>query len=104
MPSMKRSDRLGGSRRLALREDPARKVPVDVHADKAVDQSAAGDLDPSQVGRVQLPVGEGFRQRGFGRADQFGIVPGQSGCPIVIEIPASRDDLEMGRVRIAQRR
>lgn len=70
-------DRLGGHRRFALRDTPARKVPIDVHAGKAIDQSTAGELDPFQVGRVQLPAGEGFGERGFGQADQLGIVPGQ---------------------------
>ena len=50
-------------------------MTVDVHPGKAVNQSAAGDLDPLQVVDAQLAFGERIRQRLLGHADQLGVVP-----------------------------
>src|SRR5260370_8053710 len=51
-------DRLGGTLGLCFGDTPARKMTVDVHPGQAVNQSAAGDLAPLQVGDAQLAFGE----------------------------------------------
>src|SRR5712691_11984838 len=68
-------DRLGGALGFGYGDTPARKMTVDVHPGKAVNQRAAGDLDPLQVGDAQLAFGERIRQRLLGHADQLGVVP-----------------------------
>ena len=82
---------------LGVRHAPARKMAVDVHPGKAIDQRAAGDLHPLQVRRAQLARCKRLRQRPLGQRDQFGIVPRDAGRLVVIEKAAAGDDLEMGR-------
>ena len=53
---------------------PARKMTVDVHPGKAVDQRAAGDLDLLQVHWTQLARRKRRGQRVLGQRDQLGIV------------------------------
>src|SRR6202163_4811550 len=90
-------DRFRGALGLRVGDAPARKMSVDVHPRKAVNQSAAGDLDLLQIRRAQLALRAGLRQRPLGHADHLAVVPRQLGRLVVIEIPAARDDLEMGR-------
>src|SRR5881397_1746161 len=67
-------DRLGGLLGLGACDAPARKMAVDIHPGKAIDQRPAGDLDPLEIRRPELPRRKGFRQRALGQLDQFGIV------------------------------
>src|SRR5580693_2075723 len=80
---------------LGLSNAPARKVAVDVHAGKAIDKCAAGDLDLLQLARAELALLECIRQHLLGQRDQLGIVARQRGRAIVVEMAAARDDLEM---------
>ena len=91
-------DRLGGLLGLAGGHPPARKMAVDIHPGKAIDQRPAGDLDLLEVHGAQLTRRKGLRQRLLGQLDQFGIVAADGDRPVMIEQPAAGDDLEMGRV------
>jgi len=73
-------------------------MAVDVHAREAVDQGPAGNLHPFEVRGAELALRKGIRQHAPGHADQLGIVARQLGRTVMIEIPAARDDLEMGGV------
>ncbi len=65
---------------------------------EAVDQGAAGDQHQLDITGAQLAPRERIQQRGFGHADDLGIVLGQLGRAAVIKIFAAGDDLEMRRV------
>src|SRR6266536_5643927 len=67
-------DFLGRVRDIGVSDAPTRKVAIDVHARKAVDQRAAGDLRFLQVGRAELTRRKRLRKRAFGQIDQLGIV------------------------------
>src|SRR5438094_3081847 len=91
-------DRLSGLLGLGTSDAPARKMAVDIHPSKAIDQRPAGDLDLLEVRRPELTRRKRFRQRAFGQLDQFGVVATYGGRLVVIEKAAAGDDLEMGRV------
>ena len=78
-------DRLGGPLGLGAGHPPARKMAVDIHPGKAIDQRPPGDLDLLEVRRSQLARRKGFRQRPLGQFDQFGIVAADGGRPVMIE-------------------
>src|SRR2546423_7034133 len=90
-------DRLGCLLSLGACDAPARKMAVDIHPGKAIDQRPPGDLDPLEIRRPELPRRKGFRQRPLGQPDQFVIVAADRDRPVVIEKAAAGDDLEMGR-------
>ena len=95
MPPMNRSSIASAVRvDLALRHPPARKVTVDIHARKAVDQGPAGDLHPLQVGAELALRGASASMRPV-MPISFGIVARHLGRAVVIEMPAARDGLEM---------
>jgi hypothetical protein len=64
-------------------------VAVDVHARKAVDQRAAGDLHLLQIGCAKLTRRKRLRQCAFGQVDQLSIVARYVRCLVVIEKPAT---------------
>ena len=91
-------DRFRGPLGLGAAYPPARKMTVDVHPGKAIDQRPAGDLHLLEVGRAELARRKRVRQRALGQFDQLGIVMRDAGGVVVVEEPATGDDLEMGRI------
>src|SRR5258705_11560716 len=77
-------DGLGGLLGLGACDAPARKMAVDIHPGKAINQCPAGDLDLLEVLGAELSRRKGFRQRPLGQLDQFGIVAADSGRPAAI--------------------
>src|SRR2546429_8112956 len=91
-------DRLGGLLGLGACDAPARKMAVDIHPGKAIDQCPAGDLDLLEVHSAELARRKGFPERPLGQPDQFVIVAADRDRPVMIEKAAAGDDLEIGRV------
>src|SRR3954471_6173432 len=85
-------DRLRDPFRLRPGDAPARKMTVDVHSGKAIDQRAAGNLNRFQVGGAELALRECLGQRPFGQFNQFGIVSRNARVPVVVKKAAAGDN------------